>query len=150
VPSIDLKKVVDPPVSPPILSPSHRRRISFGGFNLGGGGSDRDRDDVREFEKAPPLPTTPKRAQPDSSLTSSDVSTESVDHEDRRGTSKPAAGETSTHVQSDLGGSMIIKFDVNIVKVPLLSLHGIQFKRLSGGTWQYKNMADQILHELRL
>jgi hypothetical protein len=59
-------------------------------------------------------------------------------------------GETSTHVQSELGGSMILEFEIFIVKVPLLSLHGIQFKRLAGGTWQYKNMADQVLRELRL
>ena len=45
---------------------------------------------------------------------------------------------------------MVLEFEIFIVKVPLLSLHGIQFKRLDGNTWQYKNMADQILRELRL
>ena len=61
-----------------------------------------------------------------------------------------AAGETSTHVQSDLGGSMSLRFEIFIVKVPLLSLHGIQFKKVDGGTWQYKNMAQTILNDLRL
>ena len=59
-------------------------------------------------------------------------------------------GETSTHVQSDLGGSMVVEFEIFIVKVPLFSLHGIQFKRMMGNTWQFKNMADHILRELRL
>ena len=59
-------------------------------------------------------------------------------------------GESSIHVQSELGGSMVLMFEIFIVKVPLLPLHGIQFKRLTGGTWQYKNMADQILRKLRL
>ena len=49
-----------------------------------------------------------------------------------------------------MGGSMVLEFEIFIVKVPLLSLHGIQFKRLGGNTWQYKNMAQTILAELRL
>ena len=54
-----------------------------------------------------------------------------------------------TSVSSELGGSMILEFDIFVVKVPLLSLHGIQFKRLAGGAWQYKNMADNILTKRR-
>jgi hypothetical protein len=73
-----------------------------------------------------------------------------VGRDNPNGSLKRAIGETTTHVQSELGGSMILEFEIFIVKVPLLSLHGIQFKRLAGGTWQYKNMADQILRELRL
>lgn len=62
-----------------------------------------------------------------------------------------AAGETSTHVQSDLGGDLVpLRFEIVVVKVPLLSLHGIQFKKVDGGTWQYKNMAQKILGGLRL
>ena len=115
-----------------------------------GGNSDKDRDDLKDFreaEKLPQTPRTPGRLHVDNSYTNSDTSEESVGH---RGSSVRAVGETSTHVQSELGGSMILEFEIFIVKVPLLSLHGIQFKRLAGGTWQYKNMADQILRELRL
>jgi len=148
-PSIDLKKVVDmPPLSPPPQTPGHRRRISFGGFNLGGG-SNYDREDFKESEKTPQTPKTPRKMGADTSYTNSDVSEESVSRE-HPGGSRRAVGETSTHVQSELGGSMILEFEIFIVKVPLLSLHGIQFKRLAGGTWQYKSMADQILKELRL
>jgi hypothetical protein len=148
-PSIDLKKVVDlPPSSHGNQTPGHRRRISFGGF-MGGGSADRDREDFRESEKSPQTPRTPGRNRGDTSYTNSDASDESVGREDHSSSAR-AVGETSTHVQSELGGSMILEFEIFIVKVPLLSLHGIQFKRLTGGTWQYKNMADQILRELRL
>ena len=116
---------------------------------MGGGSIDRDREDFRDAEKLPQPPRTPRRTGPDTSYTNSDVSDESVGR-DQRDLSGRAIGETSTHVQSELGGSMILEFEIFIVKVPLLSLHGIQFKRLAGGTWQYKNMADQILRELRL
>jgi hypothetical protein len=151
-PSIDLKKVVDlPPSSHGDRTPGHRRRISFGGFMGGSGNADRDREDFREAERSPRTPKTPGR-RGDTSYTNSDASDESVprDHHHRGGSSARAVGETTTHVQSELGGSMILEFEIFIVKVPLLSLHGIQFKRLAGGTWQYKNMADQILRELRL
>jgi len=155
MPSIDLKKVVDiPSGSQNLQTPgsSHRRRISFNKFNLGGGNDrDRDRDEYRDVERIPPTPKTPRRsAAADRSYSNSDVSDESLPRDPQGSSSRHAAGETSTHVQSDLGGSMILEFEIFIVKVPLLSLHGIQFKRLAGGTWQYKSMADQILKELRL
>lgn len=141
-PSIDLNNVADmPPISPQLAPSGHRRRISFGGFNLGGGSSDRDRDDLRDSQ----TPKTPRRQAPDTSYTNSDVSEDDMDIETRH-----APGETTTHVQSDLGGSMVLIFEILLVKVPLLSLHGIQFKKVAGGTWQYKNMADQILKELHL
>ncbi|KAK3381473.1 kinase-like domain-containing protein [Podospora didyma] len=43
-----------------------------------------------------------------------------------------------------------IRFEILIVKVPIVSLHGVQFKRVGGNTWNYKNMAEQIVKELRL
>jgi hypothetical protein len=62
-----------------------------------------------------------------------------------------AVGETSTHVHSDLGAAMTaLRFEIILVKVPLLQLHGIQFKKVDGGTWQYKAMAQRILGGLRL
>ncbi len=53
-------------------------------------------------------------------------------------------------MHSELRGGMVLQFEIIIVKVPILALHGLQFKRMSGGTWQYKSMAEQILKELRL
>ncbi|KAH6617918.1 kinase-like domain-containing protein [Chaetomium sp. MPI-SDFR-AT-0129] len=43
-----------------------------------------------------------------------------------------------------------IRFEILIVKVPIVSLHGVQFKRVGGNTWEYKAMAEQIVRELRL
>lgn len=43
-----------------------------------------------------------------------------------------------------------LQFEVWIVRVPLLSLHGVQFKKLRGNSWLYKSLASKILAELRL
>ncbi|KAH7388609.1 serine/threonine protein kinase-like protein Kin1 [Pyrenochaeta sp. MPI-SDFR-AT-0127] len=141
VPSIDMNS----PASPP--SGGHRRRISFGGFM----GGDKDRDDFRDQNRAPHTPKSRSRPSGvDRSYTNTDESDGSEERDDRRPRRAVAAGETSTHVQSDMGGSMILVFEILIVKVPLLTLHGIQFKKVDGGTWQYKNMAQTILTELKL
>lgn len=152
-PSIDLKRVVDVPAGTQNLQTpgtAHRRRISFPGFTFGGGASEREHEEYREVERVPQAQAAkaPRRSNDRGSYSNSEASDDSLGQE--RNTTRRAAGETMTHVQSDLGGSMILKFEIHIVKIPLLSLHGIQFKRISGGTWQYKNMADQILKELRL
>lgn len=43
-----------------------------------------------------------------------------------------------------------IKFEINIVKVPLVGLYGVQFKKMLGNTWSYKALASQILNQLNL
>ena len=161
-PSIDLNRVVENgPPSPEQSSyqpGGHRRRISFaGGFKTG------DRNDEPSEKPAPSSNRAssrrqPHQAGPDTSFTASEESDDSAGAAARRAFStgqrarQPtiAAGETSTHVQSELGGDMVLKFEIFIVKVPLFSLHGIQFKKVAGGTWQYKEMAQKILDALRL
>ncbi len=147
-PSIDLNKIVDnglpsPDPQGPTATSGNKRRISFGGFL----GSERDRDEFRDAEK--PLQLTKANTRgpaPDNSFTNSEDSEDSMG----RGNKQRVTGETSTHVQNELGGSMVLKFEIFVVKVPLFSLHGIQFKKVAGGTWQYKNMAQKILDALRL
>jgi hypothetical protein len=51
---------------------------------------------------------------------------------------------------AELGGSLILEFEVLVLKVPLLPMHGIHFKRRSGAAWQYKNKQEEILRKLRL
>ncbi|OAX80152.1 CAMK/CAMKL/KIN1 protein kinase [Emergomyces africanus] len=148
-PSIDLNRVMD--VRPP--SPdrdgkvsSHRRRISFGG--LRGHDKDENRDELRYSH----TPRTLRRQQgpPDRSfITNSDGSDEYMSARDNAGGER-VVGETTTRVQSDTGGNLVLKFEILIVKVPLFSLHGIQFKKVSGGMWQYREMAKKILDALRL
>lgn len=141
-PSIDLNKVADTPNSPTQL-PGHRRRFSFGLRGERG-------DDVPDLQGAQPrTPRTPGKAREDRSNSNSDLSDIDISRE-TGGPSRRPAGETSTQVQSDLGGNMVLEFEIFIVKVPVISLHGIQFKRMAGNTWQFKNMADHILKELRL
>ncbi|KAF2089108.1 serine/threonine protein kinase-like protein Kin1 [Saccharata proteae CBS 121410] len=149
-PSIDLKGLSDnAPLSPNANTGTpHRRRISFGGFM----GSDRDREEFRDAQRTPQTPKQNNRhsRHADNSYTNSEESDESDGRDmPTPGRARPA-GETTTQVQADLGGSMVLKFEIYIVKVPLLSLHGIQFKKVDGGTWQYKSLAQKILDELRL
>jgi hypothetical protein len=126
-PSIDLKSVQDnpsaqsPEATNMVTTPSHRRKLSFGGTGGGSGAG-------------PSSPQKPsgKRSRADTSYTNSDVSNESM-HD------------------GVLGGSLILQFEIYIVKVPLLALHGIQFKSVNKtNTWQYKSLASRILSELRL
>ena len=143
-PSIDLSRMNDNGPASSDFQPNHRRRISFAGGL-------RSNNDERS-EK--PNITSIRRGQPaaDTSYTASDESDNS-EHAVRSrpsGAGERVAGETTTHVQSDLGESMVLKFEIFIVKVPLFSLHGIQFKKVSGGTWNYKEMAQRILDALRL
>jgi hypothetical protein len=149
-PSIDLKKV-DPnrPGSPSGLgpqSPGHRRRFSFGG---------RRDQDGRE-DRSPATPRTPGKGRDrydEGSYSNSDLSEDSIsrDNGGESSSKRVTAGETRTNVRDDgVDGSMVLDFEIFVVKVPVISLHGIQFKRVSGNTWQYKNMADHILRELRL
>ncbi len=43
-----------------------------------------------------------------------------------------------------------VKFEIHIVKVPLIGLYGVQFKKVSGNTWVYKSLASEILKRLNL
>lgn len=147
-PSIDGNNSADDPYSagqPRAVGGSHKRKISFGGFM----GSERDRDESRDRQRPIRTPKAPRsrQAAPDRSFTNSEDSDESDGRDERR---PAAAGETSTHVQSDLGKNMVLKFEIFIVKVPLLSLHGIQFKKVDGDVMKYKEMAQEILKTLRL
>lgn len=140
-PSIDLKKGADP--GSPDPAPNHRRRFSFGIR------TDREREEFRDSERVPPTPRAAGRGL-DRSDSASEVSDPESLPRETAGSSRRVPGETTTHVQSDFGNNIGLAFEIFIVKIPLLSLHGIQFKRMEGNTWQFKNMADQILKELHL
>ena len=157
-PSIDLGRASGQSPSSPdtgdFKSPAHRRRISFGGFISGDRDRDRERErgelreELREGEKSP---RRLRRQPPDASFTNSEYSDDEKEPVRRKPSDRDGvAGETTTHVQNDLGENMVLKFEIVVVKVPLFSLHGIQFKKVAGGTWQYKNMAQKILDALRL
>ncbi|KAK5164841.1 Serine/threonine-protein kinase [Saxophila tyrrhenica] len=143
--------------SPPTAYSGHQRKISFGRLQR-----NTDRDEFRAQQRA--VPKMPSMTSEDDGGLPSDPDERSeyepARYESRgerdinaltpRPTQSRPAGETSTHVQSDMGSGMALRFEILLVKVPLLSLHGVQFKKVDGGTWQYKNMAQMILGELRL
>jgi serine/threonine protein kinase KIN1/2 len=147
-PSIDLDRVVDAgPPSPDRQGQvsNHRRRISFGGLR------NHDRDDSREETRAAHLSRTQRKIHgpPDRSfISNSEGSEEYVSPRDNHG--ERIVGETTTRVQSDTGENLVLRFEIFIVKVPLFSLHGIQFKKVAGGMMQYREMAKRILDGLRL
>ncbi|KAI5855674.1 kinase-like domain-containing protein [Tricharina praecox] len=124
-PSIDLKSVVEgsseTEATNMVSTSAHRRKISFG--NTGGSSSQQGSSSKQ---------TSSRRQRADTSYTNSDASNDSVN-------------------DGVLGGSLILQFEIYIVKVPLLSLHGIQFKSHNKtNTWQYKSLASRILSELKL
>ncbi|KAH9942815.1 Pkinase-domain-containing protein [Amylocystis lapponica] len=60
-------------------------------------------------------------------------------------------GEVDQDVFETIGqNSLAVRFEINIVKVPWLPLHGIQFRRAGGDGWQYHMLARRVLTELKL
>ena len=81
----------------------------------------------------------------------------STDKKVRHETESDNSGESISDLQSSVSGrgelsgpgnSLVVQFEIYIVKFPWLSLHGIQFKRVGGDVWQYKNACVKILAEL--
>ena len=48
------------------------------------------------------------------------------------------------------GSAVAVRFEINILKIPLLPMHGIQFRRAGGDGWQYQMLARRVLTELKL
>ncbi|KAG9000149.1 serine/threonine-protein kinase KIN2 [Tulasnella sp. JGI-2019a] len=73
-------------------------------------------------------------------------------------TPKPAAGALGpAGTEYDLFDSnntrandLCVRFDINVVKLPFVPLHGIQFRRAGGDGWQYQMLARRVLTELKL
>ncbi|KAG9122939.1 serine/threonine-protein kinase KIN2 [Ceratobasidium sp. 392] len=63
-----------------------------------------------------------------------------------------AGGENATEDVFENGttNELCVRFEISIVKVPLLPLHGIQFRRVGGDGWQYQMLARRVLTELKL
>ncbi len=125
------------------VTSGHQRRISFGGAFRG-----KDREDVRD-DKLHRHNT--RRRQPDQSFVTNSEGSEEYLHQSRpTGDHQHDMAATRTRVQDDTGERMVLKFEISIVKIPLLSLHGIQFKKVQGGMNQYRSMTSAILNSLRL
>ncbi|KAI5954873.1 KIN2 [Candida theae] len=72
-------------------------------------------------------------------------------HQHRRSVGGGGGGAGGVGAGSGPSGSKSpLKFEIHIVKVPLVGLYGVQFKKLLGNTWNYKTLAGQILNEMNL
>lgn len=150
-------------LSPPPEGRTHKRRISFNA--LKGNSTDRDREEFLARQarspRSPADTATDYETNPGVGGHSHDEGTDASDadngHPSSRGPQKKSAygrarnpGETSTHVREDVGELTPLKFEIFIVKIPIIGLHGIQFKKVEGNMMHYKNMAQEILKGLRL
>jgi hypothetical protein len=127
--------LTSPPMSPQGPSSGgggHWRKLSFGSGLFAGSGRNK------------------RGTESSGNILDSDVSAESVGGAG----STPAAGGSDMLGANGTAGSASVRtplrFEIYIVKVPILSLHGVQFKKLTGNSWQYKSLATKILSELRL
>ncbi|SCZ90326.1 BZ3500_MvSof-1268-A1-R1_Chr1-3g01919 [Microbotryum saponariae] len=58
---------------------------------------------------------------------------------------------SSTGEESSVSNEMIVRFEVFIVRMPLLpGINGLQFRRIGGNAWQYQMLARRVLSELKL
>ncbi|KIV78989.1 hypothetical protein, variant [Exophiala sideris] len=125
------------------MTSGHQRRISFGGAFRG-----KEKEDVKE-DRSTRYQT--RRRQPDQSfVTNSEGSEEYLPQSRHNGEQSYDMAATRTRVQDDSGQRLVLRFEIAIVKIPLLSLHGIQFKKVQGGMNQYRSMTAAILNNLRL
>lgn len=69
------------------------------------------------------------------------------EEEDRK---EEKAGNSNSNNQRVVKTRSPLKFEIHIVKIPLVGLFGVQFKKVSGNAWMYKALAGQILGELKL
>lgn len=125
------------------VTSGHQRRISFGGAFRG-----KDRDGLKE-ERVGRHQT--RRRHPDQSFVTNSEGSEEYLQQTRHMSDHPHdMAATRTRVQDDTGERLVLRFEIAIVKIPLLSLHGIQFKKVQGGMNQYRSMTSAILNSLRL
>ncbi|KAJ2379866.1 hypothetical protein GGI05_006498, partial [Coemansia sp. RSA 2603] len=54
------------------------------------------------------------------------------------------------HADPPVHAPPAICFQIFLVRMPLLGLCGLQFRRVSGPAWQYKDICSDILKRLQL
>ena len=158
---------VSPTLSPPPgAEKTHRRKISFNA--LKGNSTDKDREEFARSQKSPRTPSSAVErdnaavefetnpggggAHAEEGTDTSDLDTQTQQRLQKKSAYGRARnpGETSTHVRDDVGENSPLKFEIFIVKIPIIGLHGVQFKKVEGNMMHYKNMAQEILKSLRL
>ncbi|ODV62149.1 serine/threonine protein kinase KIN1, partial [Ascoidea rubescens DSM 1968] len=120
---------------------SHRRRFSFAHrrhsnfSNVSAGG-------------IPNMPTTPVTFSPQGHISDNLESNTSIDS---LGASDMILSSRLEQNKKNLSTQRLpLKFEIYITKIPLLSLFGVQFKKLKGNAWSYKTLVEQIFADLYL
>lgn len=149
---------------------AHRRKFSLGNGLLGSKKGEKLTVSTTNVLPATEynIPTTPAAAN--MTARSIDQSSESLTLDDTNGASdmlvssrveQQNIGSGSPSMNAGYGNDIDLKakekssktplkFEIHIVKVPLVGLYGIQFKKVSGNTWLYKSLASEILNRLNL
>ncbi|KAJ2767196.1 Serine/threonine-protein kinase, partial [Coemansia nantahalensis] len=121
----------------PLRLPVVDRRISFR----------RRSKRLDEAPLAPALPTDALHGHDDASSNEGNTS-------DARQSGAESAGErASSRPQPSVKhkpAADAICFQIFLVRMPLLGLHGLQFRRVSGPAWRYKDACSEILKQLKL
>lgn len=64
---------------------------------------------------------------------------------------QPAKFSSSTAEGSNVSSELIVRFEIFIVRMPLLpGISGLQFRRIGGNAWQYQMLARRVLAELKV
>lgn len=135
--------LMSPPQSPQPAERGHWRKLSFGSGFFGSSRRSRQQTEssgnIIEFSD----PSTDSVGGLPLPITQTPMSPTGPSH--LAGNSDMLGANPSSHKERTP-----LQFEVWIVRVPLLSLHGVQFKKLRGNSWLYKSLASKILAELRL
>lgn len=106
---------------------------------------------VCEVDMAEPLLNEHKhgKSAKDDASAAMDVDGNNQDHQASSSTSTSPTSPNATASNSKLN-SATIAFQIEVCKIPKLTLYGLHFKRLSGGVWNYKKVCNRLLTQMAL
>lgn len=103
--------------------------------------------DPREAAPGPSEPTEAELLRIQAARSATATKLASLPPRPEDGSSKPS----DLAAKPDTVAAQVVRFQISLVKIRVvLRLHGIQFRRLEGPSWEYKAICSKILHELKL
>ncbi|KAJ2877534.1 Serine/threonine-protein kinase [Coemansia aciculifera] len=83
-------------------------------------------------------------------MSNSRQSVADMSSDDAKDHSRMTAPPPAQLAPKSAANSNAICFQIFLVRMPLLGLCGLQFRRVSGPTWKYKDLCSEILKRLKL